>query len=165
MDLLVPDLGLFVWTLVVFLIVLGILSRKAWTPIANALKNREQSIQDALDEANKAREEVNNLKAENEKLIQEAKVERDRILKEARETKEQIISDAKAEAQKEAQKIKEQAKRDVEKERSQAFQELKGEVADIAMDIASKVLRERLESADKQEELVRQYIEETNNAN
>ena len=162
MDLLLPDLGLFFWTLIVFLIVLFILSRQAWNPISNALENREQSIQDALDEANKAREEINNLKAENDKLIQEAKVERDRILKEARETKDQIISDAREEAQKEAQKIKEEARKETEKERAKAFQELKGEVADIAMDIASQILRERLEKSDKQEELIQQYIEETN---
>ncbi len=161
MDLLLPDLGLFVWTLVAFLIVLWILSKKAWNPIVNALKTREQSIQDALDEANKAREEVNNLKAENDKLIKEAKQERDQILKEARETKEQMISDAKAEAQKEAQKIKDQAYRDIEKERAQAFEELKNQVADISVDIASKILQEELQKNNKQEELVQQYIQQT----
>lgn len=161
MDLLLPDLGLFVWTLIAFLIVLWILAKKAWGPIVNALKTREQSIQDALDEANKAREEINNLKAENDKLIKEAKQERDQILKEARETKEQMISDAKSEAQKEAQKIKDQAHKDIEKERAQAFEELKNQVADISVDIASKILQEELQKDNKQEELVQQYIQET----
>src|SRR5437773_9679405 len=103
--LLSPSYGLIIWTLLAFLIVLYLLKKLAWKPILKSLNDREQSIQNALDEAKKAREEISSLKADNEKILAEAKTERDNILKEAREIKEKMILEAKDRAGKEAEKL------------------------------------------------------------
>ena len=110
MDLITPSVGLIFWTAVVFIILLVLLRSLAWKPILSAVKDREQSIQDALDAAKKAKEEMALLNAQNEKILKEARAERDAILKEAREMKENIINEAKNSASVEANKLIENAK-------------------------------------------------------
>lgn len=162
MDLILPDLGLFFWTLVIFLVVMFLLRKLAWKPINNALLNREKSIEDALNEAKLARQEMANLKAENEKIIKEAKIERDKILKEAKDTKDQIINEARDAAKEEGQVIIEETRNAIEKEKERAFNELKNRVADIALGMASKVIKSELDNSKKQEEIVKEYLKEAN---
>lgn len=162
MDLLTPDLGLFFWTLVVFLCVWLILKKFAWKPITSSLNNRADSIAEALNEAKKAREEMAQLKAENEKIIAEAKKERDQILHEAKELKDNILKEAKEEAKTQGSKMIEEAKISIRKERERSFLDLKREVAEIAVNIATKLLKSELSDKEKQEVMVEKYLEETN---
>lgn len=160
MDLITPDIGLFFWQTVVFLVLIFIMAKFAWKPILGAVKEREDSINDALASAEKARMEMQNLQADNEKLLHEARAERDAILKEAREIKEKVITDAAAEAQLKADKIVAQAQVIIQSEKNAAVAEIKNQVATLSIEIAEKVVREELSSKEKQERLVVQMLED-----
>ena len=157
-----PDIGLLFWTTVVFLFIWFMLGRFAFRPIQAALKKREDDIQSSLDEAKKAREEMANLKAENEELLQQAREERAKILKEAKEAKDTIIKDAKDKAKEEAKKIVVAAKEEIENQKMAALTEVKNQVGLIALDIAEQVLRKELKSDAEQEAFVNRLVEETN---
>lgn len=148
--MLTPEIGLVFWTTISFLILLFILGKYAWRPIINALNQREEGIKKALESADEARKEMQNLQADNEKLLAQARVERDAMLKEAREIKDKIIADAKTEAQKQGAKMIEQAKATIESEKKAAVAELKNQVAGLSLDIAEKVVRDELSDKDKQ---------------
>lgn len=155
-----PSIGLIFWTTIVFLLLLFILTKFAWKPILSAVKSREQKIEDALKEAEKAREEIKKLQADNEKLLQQARLEYDNIIKEAREIKEKMISDAKAQAQKEAQKILTSAHESINAQKNAAIAEIKQQVATLSIEIASKILKKELSNPDAQKQLVKQMLEE-----
>jgi F-type H+-transporting ATPase subunit b len=91
MDLITPAIGLFFWTLVAFFLLLIILRAFAWKPILNAVNEREGSIEEAMNEAKKARQEIGDLKAENDQILKETRLERDAILKEARDLKDKMV--------------------------------------------------------------------------
>ncbi len=154
MDLITPELGLVFWTLITFLILLFILKKFAWKPILGAVSDREEGIKDALASAEKARKEMENLHADNERILQEARAERETMLKDARDMKNKIVSEAKEEAQAQAGKIIEQAQAAIESEKKAAMAELKSHVAGLSLDIAEKVVREELSNKDKQMKLV-----------
>jgi len=158
MDLVTPELGLIFWTSLSFLILLFILGKFAWKPILNAVNDREDSIKDALQEAEKARIEMQNLKSDNEKILKEARAERDAMIKDAREIKDSMISEAKEEAKTQATKLIEQAKTTIQNEKLAAITELKNQVADLSIDIAEKVMKNELSNKDKQVELVEKML-------
>ena len=158
MDLVTPELGLIFWTSLSFLILLFILGKFAWKPILNAVNDREDSIKDALQEAEKARLEMQNLKSDNEKILKEARAERDGMIKDAREIKDSMISEAKEEAKAQATKLIEQAKTTIQNEKLAAITELKNQVADLSIDIAEKVMKNELSNKDKQVELVEKML-------
>ncbi len=158
MDLITPDFGLFFWQTVVFLVLLFLMAKFAWRPILNSVKNREESINDALASAETARKEMENLKADNEKLLQQARAERDAILKEAREMKEKVINDASTEAQKKADKIVADAKQSIEMEKKSAMAELKNQVAELSVEIAEKVVRKELSDKKEQNRMIEKMI-------
>jgi len=160
MDLITPEIGLFFWHTVVFLVLLFIMAKFAWKPILGAINEREDSINNALASAEEARKEMQNLKADNEKLLQEARVERDAILKEAREIKEKVINDAAIEAQAKADKIVAQAQITIQNEKNAAVAEIKNQVATLSIEIAEKVMREELSSKEKQERLVERMLDD-----
>ncbi len=162
MGLITPDFGLVVWMLVSFSIVLFILGKFAWKPILKGLKDREDSIQEALDTAQKARQEMDALKSSNEELLQEARLERDKILKEAREIKDSMVTEAKDTAKSEADKIISSARETIENEKLAAITELKNSVATLSIEIAEKILREELSSEDKQKALVTNLLDDVN---
>ncbi|MEK7255661.1 MAG: F0F1 ATP synthase subunit B [Bacteroidota bacterium] len=149
-----PDFGMLFWTTVIFLIFWFMIGKLAFKPIANALKQRETDIQNALDEAKKARQEMSNLKAENEALLVQAREERAQILREAKEARENIIGKSKEEAKVEAQKIVASAKEQIENQKMAAIVDLKNQVGSIALEIAEKVLRRELQGNAAQEEFV-----------
>ena len=155
-----PDIGLILWTSVVFLFVWFMLGRLAFRPIQNALKKREQDIQNSLDQAKLAREEMANLKAENEELLIEAREERAKILKEAKEAKETIIQEAKEAAKEEAKKIVTSAKEAIENQKMAAVTEIKNKVGLMAIEIAEKVLRKNLADDKDQEAYVEKLVDE-----
>lgn len=160
MDLLTPGTGLIVWQLIVFLLLLLLLSKLAWKPIMSSLKEREASIQNALDTAEKARLEMSQLKSDNEKLLKEAREERDRILREARDVSNRMKDEAQLEARKNADKIIEDAKAAINIEKQAALKEVKIQVAMFSLDIAEKLMKKNLAGDKAQKELVENYIKD-----
>ncbi|UTW63769.1 F0F1 ATP synthase subunit B [bacterium SCSIO 12741] len=158
--LVTPDLGLMVWTTLVFLILMFLLAKFAWRPILNAVKDREDSIRDALQAADKAREEMSALSAQNEVLLKEARAERDVMLKEARETRDKIVSEAKGAAKEEADKMISSARDAIQTEKAAAMAEVKNQVTELALQVAEKVLREELSSEARQKQLANDLVAE-----
>ena len=156
------SVGLFFWQAVVFILLLFLLKKFAWGPILNAVNEREQSIKDALDAAQKAKHEMANLQADNEKLLQEARAERDAMLKEARQIKASMIAGAKEEAQAEASKAIVGAQATIEAEKKAAVAELKQTVSGLSLAIAEKIVKSELSNKDKQLELVETMLKEAN---
>lgn len=157
MNLISPESSIF-WNSLVFIILLYLLAKFAWKPILSAVKQREESINNALEAADEARKEMANLKADNERLLAEARAERDAMLKEAKELKEKMVSEAKEEAQKEGQKLIEQAKISIENEKKIAVTQLKEQVATLSLEIAQKVIKNELSDTQKQTALISEYL-------
>jgi F-type H+-transporting ATPase subunit b len=160
MDLVTPGIGLIFWTTFIFFLLLIILRVFAWKPILNAVKNREASIKSALDSAEKAKEDMKKLLAKNEEILQKARIERDALMKEAREVKEKIIDEAKDKAQQEAAKLLEMARINIRNEKNSAIAELKAQVAILSVDIAEKILREKLTHNKEQDALISRLIDD-----
>jgi F-type H+-transporting ATPase subunit b len=154
MELIKPGIGLIFWMSVSFGIVLFILGKFAWPMILKSLKEREESIADALNSAKKAKEEMASLKADNEKLLMQARAERDLLLKEARDAKDSIIAEAKVKAQAEANRLMSQAREAINNEKAAAINEMKNQVATMSIEIAEKILRQELSSEAKQKSLM-----------
>ena len=154
------SLGLFVWQLVLFVGLVLLLKKFAWGPILKSVGEREEGIKSALDEADNARKEIQNLNADNARILKEARIERDVLLKEAREMKENIISEAKNEAQAQANKVVEQAQITIQAEKQAAIVDLKNQVAELSISIAEKVVRGELSNKSKQEKLVEEMLKE-----
>ena len=160
MDLITPSVGLIFWTAVVFIILLVLLRSLAWKPILSAVKEREQSIEDALNAAKKAKEEMALLNAQNEKIMKEARAERDAILKEAREMKENIINEAKNSATVEGNKLIENAKAAIQNEKASAMADIKNQVGQLSIEIAEKILTKELADKSAQIALVNDVIDQ-----
>ncbi|MEA3495839.1 MAG: F0F1 ATP synthase subunit B [Bacteroidota bacterium] len=158
--LLKPDLGLMFWTMVIFLLLLFILRKYAWKPITEALKAREDSIEKALNEAKNAREEIAELKQQNESFAKEAKLERDKMLKDAKEKSDKIIEASKANSKKEQKKIMSETRELVKKEKDKAFNELKKEIGEIIISTATKVIKKELENPEKQKDIIKESLKD-----
>jgi F-type H+-transporting ATPase subunit b len=141
-----PEPGIFVWTVIIFLLFWLLMSRFAFKPILAGLKKRETDIQSALDEAKNARAEVSKFQAEQEKIISQAREERTQILKEAKETKEQILADTKAKADAEYKRKLDSAVVDIENQKMAAMIDLKNQVGKLSLDIATKIIKKDLAS-------------------
>jgi len=151
MELVNPGIGLVVWMTLAFLAILYILGKYAWKPIMTALKERESSIHDALNSAEKAKEELQKMKFSNEELLQEAKNERDAILATARKIKETIIEESKQKASEEANRIIISAKESIQNEKMTAMTDLKNQLAELSLEVAKKILKKELSDPKKQE--------------
>lgn len=162
MELVTPGLGLFFWMVISFSIVLFLLRKFAWKPILNALKEREESIDEALQSAQKAREEMSHLKADNEQIIKDAKLESNKLIKEAKEIKNKIVGQATAQAEKEARQIIEDAKAVIQKEKKSAITEMRNQISLISIEIAEKLIKSELSKDKKQEELINNLLEDIN---
>lgn len=160
MELITPALGLFVWTLVAFIIVFLILKKFAWKPILNMLSERETGIATAISSAEKVKLEMSEMKAENERLLQDAREERSLMLKEAKETKDRIINEAKEQAKVEANKIMEDARLQIENKKNAALTEVKNEIGNMAVAVAEKMLRKELDPAQKQADYINMLASE-----
>ena len=157
MQLTSPE-SLIFWTTIIFIVFFILLAKFAWKPILGAVKSREESINNALASAEAARLEMQNLTADNERILKEARAERDAMLKEAREMKDQIIADSKTEAQAQGQKLIEQAKAAIENEKNAAMAELKSQVSSLSLEIAEKLLKDELSNKDAQTKLVEKML-------
>ncbi len=154
MEIVTPAFGLVFWTVIIFSVLLIVLRVFAWRPILHAVKRRNDSIANAMNAAEKAKEKLVKLQANNEQILKEAQVERDTILLEARDIKEKIITEAKEQAKIEADKIIELAKKAIENEKRTAVNEIKNQIALLSIDIATKILQKELTHENQQ-----QYIE------
>ena len=150
--------GLFIWQIVIFVGLILLLKKFAWKPILDAVNDREEGIKNALLAAENAKKDMQNLKADNEKLLAEARAERDLMLKEAREIKEKMIADAKSEAQTQGEKMIDQAKASIESEKNAAMAELKLQVSTLSLSIAEKVLKDELSNKESQTKLVEKML-------
>jgi F-type H+-transporting ATPase subunit b len=160
MDLITPDFGLFFWMLVTFSLVFLILKKYAWKPIVQALREREENIQEGIDNAEKARIEIENVRIKSDKIISESIVERDKLIRQGREIKEKIVTEARREAEDEARKLVETAKKLIEEEKVAAVNQIKVQIASLSVEIAERILRKRLKEDKDQKELMNSLLEE-----
>ena len=155
------SLGLFFWQTLIFVGLIFLLKKYAWKPILSAVNEREASIKDALEAAKEARSEMESLQSDNQRILKEARAQKEALLKEARTIRSEMINTAKVEAQSEANKILSQAQEAIQNEKRTAVNELKDHVSSIALDIATKVLQNELESKDKQMQLVSKLLQDS----
>ncbi len=160
MDKLINDFsfGLFIWQIVIFVGLILLLKKFAWKPILDAVNDREEGIKNALLSAENARKEMQNLQADNQRILQEARVERDNMLKDAREMKEKMVADAKNEAQAQGLKMIEQAKTAIQAEKNAAMADLKAQVSTLSLTIAEKLLKDELSNKEAQTKLVEKML-------
>ncbi len=152
--------GLFIWQTVIVTALILLLRKFAWKPILNTINEREEGIRSAMESAEEARQEMQNLQSDNERILKEARAERDGLLKEARELRQKMIDDAKEEAKAQSEQLLAQAKEAIESEKQIAITSLKNEVADLSLQIAESLTKEQLSSDKKQTELVQKLLKE-----
>ena len=162
MGLITPEIGLVFWTTLSFLIVLFILAKFAWKPMLKALKDREESIEGALAQAEQARAEMSNLQSENERLLREARVERDQMLSEARQTRDSIVEKAEEGAKERVERMVASAREEIQNERLAAVTDMKNMVAQLSIDIAEKIVKKELSSNEDHTALLNNLIDEVN---
>lgn len=160
MDLITPAFGLIFWQTLIFLVVLFILGKFAWKPILGALKTREDSIDEALKSAEKAKEEMASLKADNEKLLAEAKIERDLMLKAASKIADDMKDQAKSDAKVVGEKMIEEARASIKSEKNDAIRQIKDQVAELSIQITEKLLMKNLSDDKSQQELIKGYMKD-----
>lgn len=159
MDLLSPELGLFFWTLLAFIIVFFILKKFAWGPILKSLGDRERGIADSISQADRVRKEMSAMQAQNETLLAQAREERQAMLREAKLSGEQIIAKAKADTQAISDKMIADARAQIEQQKMAALTDVKNQIGILAVEVAEKVLRKNLASDTAQTEYARQLVD------
>ncbi len=160
MNLITPEFGLFFWMLVTFMLVFIILKKFAWKPIVHALREREDNIREGLENAEEAKDELEKVKVKSDKILSDAIVERDNLIRQGRELKEKLTADAKEQSVSEARKMIEEAKKVIEEEKVAAINQIKLQIASLSVDIAEKILRNKLEDDKIQKELMTSLLDE-----
>jgi F-type H+-transporting ATPase subunit b len=158
MDLLIPETGTIFWAFIGFSLAFFILAKFAWKPLLKGLKERDNSIAQALQAAEIAKKVVSQLHSESEKLLAEAKSERDKIIQEAREFKESVLTNAREQAKHEGHKLIAEAREAIKNERAAAIQDIKNQVASLSVAISEKILSKELSDPGKQEELIEKSL-------
>ncbi len=143
-----PNPGIFLWTVVTFLIVLGILKWKAWGPLMEALNEREKKITSALDAASKAKEEAQKVSSDYEEMIAKAESERQDILAQAKKDADNLREKKESEADAKCNDMLDKAKKEIEAEKAKALKEIKSVAVDLSVETASKIIRKNLDSSD-----------------
>ncbi|WP_312195390.1 MULTISPECIES: F0F1 ATP synthase subunit B [Epilithonimonas] len=157
-----PGIGLLFWMTLTFIILLFLLAKFAWKPILNAVNDREVTIIDALNQAKLAKQEMAQLKEDNERILREARAERDGILKEARDMKDKIVSQAKESAKAEGEKMIEAARQSIQTEKIAAMADIKNQIGTLSVNIAENILREKLNNDGAQNALVENILNKSN---
>ena len=155
-----PAVGTLFWSVLIFVLFFLILTKFAWKPILSAVNARDEMIKGSLESAAKAREEMLKLQSDNEAIFRKAREERENILKEARDVRDKLISEAKGKATEEAEKLIEKARAGIENEKFKALSEIHDQVATLSVEIASKLLGEKLKQTGEQEKLIDSYLKE-----
>ena len=154
------SIGLFFWQTLLFVLILLLLRKVAWKPILDAVDSREQGIKNALEAAENAKKEMQNLTADNERILKEARTEREEILKEAREMRAKSIEDTKEEVIALREELMAKTQEDIQNEKQAAIADLKNQVADISISIAEKLVKEQLASKDNQIKLIETMLKD-----
>ena len=155
-----PAVGTLFWSALIFILFFLILTKFAWKPILSAVKARDEMIRGSLESAEQARQDMLKLQSDNEAIIRKAREEREGIIKEAREVRDKLISEAKGKATEEAEKLIEKARTGIESEKRKALLEIREHVATLSVEIASKLLGEKLKHTGEQEKLIGKYLKE-----
>jgi F-type H+-transporting ATPase subunit b len=155
-----PAVGTLFWSVIIFGLFFLLLSKFAWKPILAAVKARDEMIRSSLESAEKAKEDMHKMQSDNEVILRKAREERENILKEAREVRDKLIGEAKGKASEEAEKLIEKAREGIESEKRKALSEIKEQVAKLSVDIASKLLGEKLIQSGEQDKLIDKYLKE-----
>jgi F-type H+-transporting ATPase subunit b len=159
MELLLPKLGLIIWTLLAFGITFFILAKYAWKPILKSLDQREKNITDSILSADMVRKEMSELKSENEALLAKARDERSAMMREAKETRDKILQEAKEQARKETGKIVADAQNVINQQKMAAITDLKNQVGNLVLEVSEKVLRRELNNKEDQEKYIEQLTQ------
>jgi len=154
-----PDPGLFIWTILTFLVLLALLAKFAWRPLLKALEGRQEAIKKSLDDADRAKQELARLQHESAKIIEQARIEADSILGRTRSDAERLREDLKAKAKEEADGMIRNAEQQIQLQTRQALQQIRNQVADIAVTIASKLLERNL-AKDDNDRLIRETLQQ-----
>ena len=157
-----PGIGLLFWMTLTFIILLFLLAKFAWKPILNAVNDREVSIIDALNQAKLAKQEMAQLKEDNERILREARAERDGILKEARDMKDKIVNQAKDSAKVEGEKMMEAARQSIQTEKNAAMADIKTQIGTLSVSIAENILKQKLDNDGAQNALVENILNKSN---
>ena len=160
MGIISPEIGTIFWMVLGFSVVFFILKKFGWSAILQTLKEREQSIDEALKSAEKAREDMAILQADHDSLLKEARIEREAIIAEARQIRAELIEKAKDEASGEAGKVLEGARKEIENEKRASLSDIKAQVAQLSVDIAEKILRKELSEDEKQQALIKEMLDD-----
>jgi F-type H+-transporting ATPase subunit b len=159
-SLITPAIGTLFWTVVIFILFFLVLKKFAWKPILNAVKQRDEMIKGSLASAEKARKDMIKLQSDNEAILKKAREEREGILKEARDVRDKLIAEAKGKATEEAEKLVEKARVSIQREKAIALADIREQVANLSVEIASKILGEKLKKTGEQERLIDDYLKE-----
>ena len=159
-SILTPDLGLLFWMLLGFLVIFFVLAKYGFTAITNMVEERKKYIDDSLKKAHEASERLENIKQEGESILQEAREKQAQILKEAAETREAIIQNAQDKARSEGARLISEAKAEIESEKQQAISDIREQVAELSVQIAEKVLREKLSSDTEQMKMINRLLDD-----
>jgi F-type H+-transporting ATPase subunit b len=155
-----PAIGTIFWSILIFLMFFLVLAKFAWKPVLSAIRSREEMIKDSLDSAERAREEMKRLQSDNEAILKKAREERESILKEARDVRDRLISEAKGRATEEAEKLVEKARVGIESEKRKAISEIHEQVANLSVEVASKLLGQKLQQTGEQAKLIDNYLKD-----
>jgi F-type H+-transporting ATPase subunit b len=151
-----PDPGLFIWTIVTFLVLLTILAKFAWKPLLEALEKRQETIRTALDDAQRARQELERLNIESVEIIRKARIDADAIISQSRSDGERLREELRQKAKADADTIVRNAERQIQLETARALQQIRHEAVDLSVEIASKLIGRNLTKEDNE-----RLIEET----
>ncbi|MFN8211721.1 MAG: F0F1 ATP synthase subunit B [Bacteroidales bacterium] len=155
-----PAIGTVFWTTLIFVLFFLMLSKFAWKPILKAVKARDEIIKGSLESAEKAREDMKRMQADNEAILKKAREERENILRDARDVRDKLINEAKGKATEEAEKLIEKARETIEREKNKALSEIHEQVAYLSIEVASKILGEKLQQSDQQNKLIEGYLKD-----
>ena len=154
-----PDPGLFIWTIVTFLVLLALLAKFAWGPLLKALESRQESIRKSLDDAQKAKQELERLHVASAEIIRQSRVEADAIVSQSRGDAERLREEMKHKARAEADAIVKNAERQIQLETGRALQQIRREAVDLSVMIASKLIQRNLTKEDN-EKLIDEALSE-----
>ena len=158
--ILTPDLGLLFWMLLAFLVVFFVLAKFGFPAIVNMVSERKRYIDESLQKAHEASERLENIRQEGEAMLQEAREKQAQILKEAAQTRDDIVEKAQEKAKTEGARLLSEAKAEIESEKQQAISDIRTQVAELSVEIAGKVLREKLSSDAEQMKLIERLLDD-----